>query len=303
MMDRIVIRTLPNGKVCKVHPFHICLKGLEQAVLCRDSADYDAMVKVLCVSARRKNVIVIIYGVVSNHCHIAVLAASQQDADAYARDIKKVYSMWFYKKYGEKNILHRTEIKALYLDSNWYVRNVLAYIPRNALDNGCSINDYPWSGYRAMFWKGDPEGIIKVSQLNRRDCKAVMHTGDKLGGVPWTVDKDGHLDPRSFCDYRYLEQAFNGDQAFFLKTIGGQNAAEMRYLLEEKPYALITDEQLYKLADEICQRWFDSSPSEISTERKIRVISYLFHTQKTTVAQMARIMQMPREQISRLVKK
>lgn len=302
-MERVAIRTLPDSRVLRIFPFHICIKGLEQAVLCRDAADYDAMVKVLCVSAWRNNVIVIIYAVVSNHCHVAILAASQKDADAYARDIKKVYSMWFSNKYQERNILRRIEVQALYLDSDWYVRNVLAYIPRNALDNGCNINEYLWSGYRAMFCKDIPGNLTPVAKLTTRECRAFLHTGDKLNKVPWLLNQDGQLDPRSFCDYRYLEQAFNGDQAFFLKTIGAQNTAEMHYKLEEAPYKKVTDTEMLKVAEETCQQWFNALPTDISTDKKARVISYLFHSRKTSIAQLARVMQMPRDQISRLLRR
>ena len=73
-MQRTAVRTMPDGTVRQVHPFHVCVRGLEMEVLCRDSEDYDAMVKVICVAARRHNILVIIYCVVSNHCHVAVLA-------------------------------------------------------------------------------------------------------------------------------------------------------------------------------------------------------------------------------------
>lgn len=299
-MDRIVVRTLPNGKVGKLSPYHVCLKGLEQAVLCRDEEDYDALIKVLCVSARRKNVIIIIYGAVSNHCHIATLAVSIEDADAFARDIKKVYSMWMKNKYGERNILRRIEIKSLYLDTDWYARNVLAYIPKNALDNGCKIHEYRWSGYRAMFAGELGPGLTTVSGLNRRECKRIMHTGDKLNDVPWLLNERGELEPKSFCDYRYLEQAFNHDPAFFLKTIGGQDSSELRYRLEVKPYLRITDEELLAIANETCQRWFGALPAAISIERKTRVATYLLHTHKTSINQLARVLQIPRGLLSRI---
>lgn len=92
-MRRIVLHELPDGSVRQVRPFHVSLKGLESVVLCRDDTDYDAMVKILCVAAKRKNVVIIIYAVVSNHCHVAILAESQQDADAYGIELKKIYSM------------------------------------------------------------------------------------------------------------------------------------------------------------------------------------------------------------------
>lgn len=103
-MRRIVSRVLPDGTVGNVQPFHICLEGLEQAVLCRDDKDYDAFVKIICVAARRKNVIVVIYVVVSNHSHVTILALSQADADAYGEEVKKMASMWVSGRYGERKI-------------------------------------------------------------------------------------------------------------------------------------------------------------------------------------------------------
>ena len=66
-MRRVVTHELPDGSIRQLYPFHISMEGLETAILCRDDMDYDAMVKILCIAARRKNVIVVIYAVVSNH--------------------------------------------------------------------------------------------------------------------------------------------------------------------------------------------------------------------------------------------
>ena len=106
-MRRIVSRRMPDGIVRLVQPFHISMEGLEKEVLCRDDEDYDAFVKIICVSAERKNVIVIIYAVVSNHCHVAILAADQTASDRFGDEVKRIYSMWFNKKYGKKGTLKK----------------------------------------------------------------------------------------------------------------------------------------------------------------------------------------------------
>ncbi len=270
-MLRVIQRVLPDGKTHAVQPFHVCLKGLEQAILCRDDEDYDAMVKVICVCARRKNVIVIIYGVVSNHAHVAILARSQADADAYGVEIKKIYSMLFQKKYKINNILHRIETKAICLDSDQYVRNVLAYIPKNAMDNGALVHEYPWSGYRAMF-SGKEMGGRPVARLTFREKLAVMHTGDNLRDVSWLLDKDNYLIPGSFCDCEYLEQA----QA---------------------------DSEYFKTVDEISNRWYKVDLSSLSEGQKVRLIPYLYRTTKTTAKQLARILGLSVEQADTIIRK
>lgn len=125
--------------------------------------------------------------------------------------------MWLSKRYGNRGIMQNVDVKALPLDSEWYLRNALAYIPRNALDNGCNVNEYPWSGYRAMFRKGPlTAGLFrKVAGMTQRERRAILHTADDLSDVPWLVDAGGALAPESFCDSAYLEQAFNHDQVYF----------------------------------------------------------------------------------------
>lgn len=301
-MLRVIQRVLPDGKAYPVQPFHVYLKGLEQAILCRDDEDYDTMVKVICVCARRKNVIVIIYGVVSNHAHVAILAQSQADADAYGVEIKKIYSMLFQKKYKINNILHRIETKALCLDSDPYVRNVLAYIPKNAMDNGALVHEYPWSGYRAMF-SGKEKGGRPVTRLTSREKLAIMHTADNLSDVPWLLDKDNYLIPGSFCDCEYLEQAFNHDPGFFLRLVGGVNTAEMKYQLEEKPYKMQADSEYFKTVDEISNRWYKVDLSSLSEGQKVRLIPYLYRTTKTTAKQLARILGLSVEQADTIIRK
>ena len=261
-MERSVVRKLPDGSVRRVEPYHVCVKGLEDAVLCRDAEDYDVMVKTLAVCAWRNNVIIITYNVVSNHSHTAVLSLRQEEAKAFGEDCKKVYSMYFRRKYNEEGVLRRVKVKALWLDNPCYLRNTLAYIPRNALDNGCDIADYPWSGHRAMF---------------RRDY--------------------------SICDHAYLEQAFDGDPAFYLRIIGSLNVAEMRYLLEEKPYIRLPDSEFYKMVEEVSERWFKTGLSTLSLERKIRLLPYIYRTSKTTIPQLARVFGLSRDRVASILGK
>ena len=82
--------------------------------------------------------------------------------------------------------------------------------------------------------------------MTRREHRALFHTGDDLSGVPWLVDADGYLVPESFCDTDYLEQAFNHDQAYYIRTIGTVNVAEMRQRLVDGPRTMHTDGEVLK---------------------------------------------------------
>lgn len=287
-MRRVVPRELPNGEIRIVYPFHVCLKGLENLILCRDDDDYDAMVKYIAICAQRKNVIVIIYAVVSNHCHVAVLAATQVDADNFAQELKRMYSMWFCAKYKQERVLNGVDAKALLLDSDWYLRNALAYIPRNSLDNGCPVHEYEWSGFRAMFSTLKESPARSVASLKKRERDAIMHTRDSLKDTPWLLDSKNRLIPASFCDTEYLEQVFNGDQAYFLKVIGMLNVAEMEEKLVDAPRRLLPDTEFRKEISDVSQRWFSCDVTQLPREKKYRLITYIWRSRKTTVSQLAR---------------
>lgn len=302
-MKRIVVRTLPSGETKNVQPFHITMKGLEKAILCRDNEDYSVLVKYIAVCAHRKNVIVIIYAAVSNHCHVAVLATSYQDAADFAEELKKNYAQWIQIKYSEKHLLKGTDVQAILLDNDWYVRNALAYIPRNALDNGCAVDQYRWSSYRAYFSGSDkPATGLPVSRFTRREQDRIMHTREPLKNVPWLVNADGDILPESFCDVEYLEQVFNNDPAFWLKTIGALNPAEITEKLVDAPRKMQTDSELFKEVADIARRWFASEPGQLTKEKKYRLLPYLWRSRKTSAHQLARVLGLDRDEVKKALK-
>ena len=300
---RPVSRIMPKGNICMVFPYHVSFEGLEKNIICRDEEDCDILVKTLAVCARRKNVVIIIYAVVSNHAHVAVLAKTYEDADAFAKEVKRTYSMLFRKKYGEAKSLKDTTVNVQVLDTEWYLRNALAYVPRNAYDNGAdSLFDYKWTGFRACFRKGSPSNARhKVSKMTFREWRAIMHTGDDLSDTTWELNSDNELEPDSFCDSKYLEDSFNGDQSFFYKCIGIVNTSEMNQKLVVSPRKMKTDSEFLKELNDLSERWYSANARDLPESKKSRLLPYVFRTMKTSIPQVARAMGLSRDEIRRLL--
>lgn len=298
-----VMDFLPGGIRVLLFPFHVCIKGLESKILVRDDEDYDVFVKMIFVCAHRIGVQVIIYGVVSNHSHSCILAPDQNMADTYGERLKIMYSIYFRNKYGEEGVLRRVKSTAIRIDSDSYLRNVLAYIPRNALDNGtANISEYKWTGYRAMFCGGKAiDGAVNVRDLKKRERERLMHTGDDLSDVPWVLNSAGELEPASCCNWRYFEKAFHNDQAFFLRLLGGVNSSEMKERLVDAPRMMKNDGEFLKTATDICQRWFQRNPGELPLDKKAHVIPYINRMVKTTVSQLARTFELSRDKIEEIL--
>ena len=300
-------RELPDGTISKVYPFHVSLEGLETKILCREESDYDAFVKIICVCAFRTNVILLIYAVVSNHAHCAILATDQSAADAFAAEVKRMYSMYFSRKYSDRSVLKGVDASAVYLYSDYYLRNAIAYVIRNAMDNGAaSVQLYPWTGLRGMFCNGQPTvtgGLTKVCELSRRERRRLLHTDDDLKRVRWLLNDKGELEPATICDWRYVEAAFLNDQSFFLRLIGGVNNAEMQSLLIDGPRIKRPDTDFLNTVNDISSRWFQKPVNELPVDKKARLLQYVSHSYRTDPSQLARTFELPREEVLRLLGK
>lgn len=295
----VVVRELPDGRLARVMPFHISLEGLDSELICRDEKDYDMMVKHIFLCARKQNLLVIIYAVVSNHAHIAVLGENKEIAEKYSSDLKKRHSMWLRSRYGAYKVLRDSESYIAAIDTLPYARNVLAYIPRNAIDNFVgNISDYKWTGFRGMFCNGEIKvGKILVSSLSKSKQRTLFHTKDSLDDVQWYINEDGQLEPASTCDWKYLERIYNHDQSYFLKMIGLVNVNEMEYGISVAKSIKMTDSEFLKTADEYAVRWYGSEVSRLSPALKAKMLGYLKRILRLSVPQVARCFGMDRDAV------
>jgi hypothetical protein len=302
--QRVVVRTMPGGKVQKMYPFHISLEGMESVLLCRDDEDYDHLEKSFYLSAWKNDCQVISEIAMSNHGHTAILASGIDAARRTGELIKKRHSQFLSWKYNETGIMTRSDINVQYLDSDWYVRNALAYIPRNAADTGERIEDYRWSSYRGMFVGGRcPAGTRRVADLSRRERIRLFRTHEDLSQVPWVLNADYSVEPASACCYPYLESAFNNDQAFYLKSIGTVNPAEMQQLLVMNGRIRHTDTEMLAIIARLAEKWYHKAVVELTPEQKAFVLPYLYRSYRTGIPQLARCLQMSRELVARLLTK
>lgn len=300
--QRIVNRTSRDGIVIKMFPFHISLEGMESVLLCRDDEDYDHLQKSFYLAAWKNGCRVVAEIAMSNHGHTALLAPELSAAHRTGEMIKKRHSQYLSWKYNEKGILNRSDISVKYLDSDWYVRNTLAYIPRNTMDTGERIEDYRWSSYRGMFVGGRcPAGVYKLADLSRRERESRFRTHEDLSGVPWVLNADGNIEPASACDFQYLESAFNNEQSFFLKTIGSVNTALMQQMLVMNGRTRQSDSEMLAAITRQAEKWFGKSILELSPEQKAQMLPYLYRSYRTTVPQLARCLRMPRDVVAGLV--
>ncbi len=301
---RSIVREMPDGTKRSVYPFHLSMEGLQKAIICRDDEDYDVLVKYIFLCALSKNVIVVTYVVVSNHLHVILLAESGSVALTYGDEVRRRYSMWFSHKYHERKLYHKRCVDVQLLDNDYYLRNAIAYVFRNALDNSSNIEAYPWSGYRAVFSGGRCSVWTRPAKsLSKREREAIFHTNDPLKDTRWLINADGYLEPVSTCDYLYVESVFNNSQAFLMKAIGTVNCAQMELQLIDAPRTRMLDSDFFKHITMLSERWFSKPPSGLSLEQKTRLIPYVYRTTSTSIPQLARSFGLARDKISEIIRR
>lgn len=299
--ERVVSRKLPDGSTRKVYPFHLSLEGMESVLLCRDDEDFDHLEKSFYLSAWKNNCLTVISIAMSNHGHSCLLAPDMESALLAGEMIKKRHSQFLSWKYNEAGILSGSRVDIQYLDTDMYVRNALAYVPRNAQDTGGRIEDYRWSGYRGMFVEGKcPHACRSVSLLSRREREALFRTHMDLSSVPWLINASGSVEPASACDWSYLESAFGHDQSFFLKTIGSVNLSEMQQQLMLNRRVKHTDAEMISIVTNMADKFYHRSIPELTPEMKARLLPYLYRGYRTSIPQLARCLQLPRDVVARL---
>ena len=158
--------------------FNITLEGWISP-LCRDNDDRDALTTVLCVTAWRRKVLIVVYDITSDSCRAGILASGRPEADKFLKEVKRVYSMWLSCKYGLRNSLDKARCRV------------------------DPVEDFSsWRGSVPDF--SLPSRYFKVKDLTRRAVMELMHTGAVLRDVPWLLDAEYRLVPCSFCHWEYL---------------------------------------------------------------------------------------------------
>lgn len=295
--QRVVERLLPDGSVAKVYPFHVCLEGTESVLLCQDDEDFDHLEKSFYLGALDANALVVSEIVLATRGLCTVLAVNWEGAEAVGEFVKKRHSQFLTKKYEQRQVMARTRISVQYLDTDEFVRNALAYIPRNAMDLGFCIEDYPWSSFQGMV----AGGARSVSSLTHREKEVLFQTHKDLSGVPWLVDDKGRIVPASACDCAYAESAFGNDQAYFLRRIAEVNPAEMYQKLVLNNHVWQNDTKFKVCVTDVAGRWFQKKVLALTTVEQAKLIIYLFRSYYTSVAQLARCLQLRKEDVRRVL--
>jgi putative transposase len=128
--------------------YHVMNRGRRREDVFHSKADYDAFLKIVRETVDVWNLKVSAYSLLPNHYHLLV-QTPEGNISRCMRHINGVYTQRFNRSHGTEGQLFRGRYKAVLVEGDSHLLEVMRYIHRNPLRAGLveRLDDYPWSSH------------------------------------------------------------------------------------------------------------------------------------------------------------
>ena len=126
--------------------YHVMNRGRRGEKIFNDNDDYHAFIALVQESCTMWHVRVAAYCLMSNHYHMLVQTPAG-NLDRCMRHINGVYTQRFNRKFDTDGTIFRGRYKAILVDADNYLLELVRYIHKNPVSAGIVTDhsDYPWS--------------------------------------------------------------------------------------------------------------------------------------------------------------
>ena len=129
---------------------------------------FDQIMEKISQLQRMKNFVgrikLISFCLMPNHFHFLLRQEEADDMKFFMKSLSVKYAQYFNKKYHRVGHLFQGRYRAVLVDGEEYFLHLSRYIhlnPRNILDKGQKLADYPWSSYPFYLGKGQASWLDK----------------------------------------------------------------------------------------------------------------------------------------------
>jgi len=128
--------------------YHVMNRGRRSENIYTSPEDYHAFIKVLLETAELWNLKIAAYCLMSNHYHLLV-QTPVGNLSRCMRHINGIYTQRFNRRWKTEGQLFRGRYKAILIEEDSHLLEVLRYIHRNPLSAGLvtDLNEFPWSSH------------------------------------------------------------------------------------------------------------------------------------------------------------
>jgi len=155
--------------------YHITARGNEKKRIFREKADYGKFIDTLFKNKKRYGIILYGYVLMPNHYHL-LIETPQANLSRFMHNLQTTYTIFFNLKYNRVGHLFQGRYKALLVDKDNYLIELIRYIHLNPVR--AQIVDHPerymWSSYREYVGTAtniDPDFVL--SYFDKTRAKAI----------------------------------------------------------------------------------------------------------------------------------
>ena len=142
-MARLPRLTLPH------YPHHIIQRGNNRQPIFASVADYQMLLDLLDENARKFNVAIHAYVLMSNHFHLLAMPATPDGLPQMMQAVGRRYVRYFNDSQKRTGTLWEGRYKSTLIQTDRYLLTCMAYMDLNPVRAGLVPGppDYPWSSY------------------------------------------------------------------------------------------------------------------------------------------------------------
>ena len=160
--------------------YHVMNRGRRKESIFLQPDDYDAFLQILRETTSDWNLRIAAYCLMPNHYHLLV-QTPDGNLSRCMRHINGVYTQRFNRFHQQDGQLFRGRYKAVLVETDNYLLEVMRYIHRNPLNAGLvrSLDEYPWSSHsayltsqkqRSWLFKDTLLTMLGAEKANRRNA-------------------------------------------------------------------------------------------------------------------------------------
>ena len=158
--------------------YHIMNRGRARQRIYRNQADYQRFIHLLSETCAMWGIRVHAYSLMPNHYHL-VLETPQGNVSRAMRHLDGVYTQRYNRAHGLDGTLFRGRYKAILIDKDSYLLQVVRYIHLNPVQGKIVMEpgEHPWTSHRYYAGKGGgPVGLVMeevLGQFHKRRRQAI----------------------------------------------------------------------------------------------------------------------------------
>lgn len=150
-------------------PLHIILRGNNRQPIFGDEEDYQFFMEVLLDAAKRHDLAIHAYVLMTNHLHLLATPGEQDCVPKVMQSVGRRYVQYFNYHYQRTGTLWEGRYRATVVDAENYLLECMRYIELNPVRAGMVAHprDYPWSSHGAN-GEGKTDMLVHPHRLYRR---------------------------------------------------------------------------------------------------------------------------------------